>query len=31
VLPQNLTDEDREQLGAIAAKYADNPRVDLKW
>lgn len=31
VLPKNLSDDDREQLGAIAAKYADNPRTDLKW
>lgn len=30
-LPKNLSDEDREQLGTIAAKYADNPRADLKW
>ncbi len=31
LLPKDLSDEDREQLQTIAAKYADNPRADLKW
>jgi DnaJ-class molecular chaperone len=31
VLPKNLSDDDREQLGTIAARYADNPRTELKW
>jgi DnaJ-class molecular chaperone len=31
VLPKNLSDEDREQMAAIAEKYADNPRADLRW
>ena len=31
VLPKNLSDEDREQLGTIAARYADNPRTELRW
>lgn len=30
-LPKNMSEADREQLGAIASKYADNPRADLKW
>jgi DnaJ-class molecular chaperone len=31
VLPPGLSDEDREQLAAVAEKYADNPRADLQW
>ncbi len=31
VLPQGLSESDREQLAEIAAKYADDPRADLSW
>ncbi|NOZ41076.1 MAG: J domain-containing protein [Planctomycetes bacterium] len=31
VLPKNIGKEDREQLETIAAKYAENPRTELKW
>jgi DnaJ-class molecular chaperone len=31
VLPKNLSDDDRQQLAEVANKYAENPRVDLKW
>jgi DnaJ-class molecular chaperone len=31
VLPENLSDADRDQLAEIAEKYADNPRADLSW
>jgi DnaJ-class molecular chaperone len=31
VLPEQLADEDREQLAAVLDKYADNPRADLRW
>jgi len=31
VLPLHLEEEDREQLGRIARKYAGDPRADLRW
>lgn len=31
VLPKNLSEEDREQIAAIASKNAQNPRTELKW
>ena len=31
VVPQKLTDEDRDALATIAGKYAENPRADLRW
>jgi DnaJ-class molecular chaperone len=31
VLPTSMSDEDRQQMAAIAEKYADNPRADLRW
>jgi DnaJ-class molecular chaperone len=30
-MPANLSDADRDQLAAIADKYHDDPRADLKW
>jgi DnaJ-class molecular chaperone len=30
-IPQRLSDDDRDQLAAIARKYHDNPRADLRW
>ena len=31
VLPKDVSDSDRNQLHEILAKYASNPRADLKW
>jgi DnaJ-class molecular chaperone len=31
VLPHNLSDDDRRHMAAIAEKYSDNPRADLRW
>jgi DnaJ-class molecular chaperone len=31
VLPENLSDEDRQQLASISGRYQQNPRVDLRW
>jgi DnaJ-class molecular chaperone len=31
ILPQNLSEEDRQQLTGVAEKYADYPRTDLRW
>ncbi len=31
VLPEQLTDEDRERLAAVLDQYSDNPRADLRW
>jgi DnaJ-class molecular chaperone len=31
VLPGSMSDDDRQQMAAIADKYADNPRADLRW
>ena len=31
VLPAEMSPNDREQIAAIAEKYAANPRVELKW
>ncbi len=31
VLPPGMSNDDRDQLAAIAAKYPDNPRADLSW
>jgi DnaJ-class molecular chaperone len=31
VLPNNLSEEDRRQMLAVAEKYTDNPRAELRW
>ncbi len=31
MLPTNIEQQDREQLEAILAKYAENPRAELTW
>jgi DnaJ-class molecular chaperone len=31
VLPKDLSEDDRQQMAAIAEKYANNPRADLRW
>jgi DnaJ-class molecular chaperone len=31
VMPGHMSDEDRRQLAAIAGKYGEDPRADLRW
>ena len=31
VLPPNMSESDRQQMAAIAQRYDDNPRGELKW
>jgi DnaJ-class molecular chaperone len=31
VLPENLSDEDRQQLASISGRYQQNPRAELRW
>jgi DnaJ-class molecular chaperone len=31
VLPKNLSEDDLQQMAAIAEKHPDNPRTDLRW
>jgi len=31
ILPKKIEAEDRKQLESIAAKYAENPRAEMRW
>lgn len=31
VLPENLSDDERQQLAVVSAKHPQNPRADLRW